>query len=78
VTSIGYCLFEIFNDGCSITLTCLGLTPPTLTPLYVLDSKSRVFDGRPDYEIYVPAEALDSYKSSWSEYASKIKPIPTE
>ena len=71
--------------GCSAlkSLTCLSTTPPTLS---VDDHGRASLFGATDrhsapsgYYIYVPAEALNAYKtaSGWSNYASRIQAIPT-
>ena len=68
VTSIGG---GAFYDCRSITsVTVEALTPPKLG-----DS---VFYNTKDCPIYVPAESVDAYKaaSRWSDYASRIHPIP--
>lgn len=60
-----------FNNCTSLTsVTVNALTPPVLG-IYV-------FGNTNDCPIYVPEESLDAYKaaSEWSDYASRIQPIP--
>ena len=54
----------------ALTLTCLPTTPPSLG--------SNAFSGTTITAIYVPASAVDTYKtdSAWSVYAAKISAIP--
>lgn len=55
-----------------ICVYCLPTTPPEM-------QLTNIFD-RTEVEIYVPAEAVDTYKEneSWSEFADRIFAIPTE
>ena len=61
-------LSQGFSTGYLTKVTMLGTTPPSITSNNF--SNSRYF--------YVPASALDTYKSAsvWSSYASYILPIP--
>ncbi len=67
VTSIGnYC----FNGCTALTnVYCKPTTPPTLGGTYTFGNNAT------DRKIYVPAAAVDAYKSAtnWSEYASAIE-----
>ena len=69
VTSISQYAF----GGCSglISITCLAETPPTL-------GSSALFDTN-NCSIYVPSESVEAYKSAyrWSDFASRIQPLPT-
>ena len=67
VTSIGDRAFDTCNSLTSITVN--ATTPPTL--------EWGVFDGS-TCSIYVPSQSVQAYKSAsgWSEYASRIQPIP--
>ena len=60
-------------DGCSglTSITVESTTPPTLG--------SNAFNNTNDCPIYVPSGSVDAYKaaSGWSNYASRIKAIPT-
>ena len=59
--------------GCSglTSITCLAETPPTLS--------QGVFTYTNNCPIYVLAESVSAYKSAsgWSNYASRIQPIPS-
>lgn len=50
------------------SMTILATTPPILGRC--------VFEYADDCIFYVPAAALNDYRSSWSEYASRIQAIP--
>lgn len=69
VTSIGQSAFY----GCSslTSVTSKGTVPPRLV-------SSAFHNTHANLVIYVPAESVDIYKSSWSSYASKIQAIPSE
>ena len=68
LTSIGnYCFHNMGTSTCNITLR--GLTPPTVT-IWV----NNRFEAA-NTNIYVPAEALETYKSTWTDIASKIQAI---
>ena len=65
----------IFNGCTNITsMTIMATVPPTFLALPVASS---VFSGT--YPIYVPASAVDTYKSAsgWTNYASRIQAIPS-
>lgn len=66
ITEIGSGAFE-YSDNIT-SLTIYATTPPTIT------NYTFTFTG--SYPIYVPN--VDAYKSSskWSEYASRLEPIP--
>jgi len=49
------------------TLIMLGTTPPTIAMMSLGDSTELV--------IYVPDDAVDTYKSNWTDYSSQIKGI---
>ncbi len=67
VTYIGPYLFV----GCTglRSITVLPETPPN-TAAYPL------FDNSSDVPIYVPKESVSLYKEKWSQYSSRIFPIP--
>ena len=69
VTSIGEYAFYYCSSLTSVTVE--ATTPPTLG----FDA----FDGS-TCPIYVPSASVNAYKTAtnWSEYASRIQPIPTE
>ena len=50
------------------SVTVLATTPPTIG--------TSVFNNTNDCPIYVPTDSVSSYKSSWSDYASRIQAIP--
>lgn len=66
ITSIGELAFT--NDVNLTSVTIKALDPPVLG--------SSAFSTLDNYQIYVPASAVDTYKNStstgWSEYASRI------
>ena len=68
VTSIGEVAF--YNCKSLTSVTVNALTPPKLG--------GSVFDNTKGCPIYVPVESVDAYKaaSGWSDYASRIQPIP--
>lgn len=66
VTSIGDSAFEVCSGLTNITVN--ALTPPTLG--------YKSFDKTNNCPIYVPSASVSAYKSSWSDYASRIQPIP--
>ena len=66
VTSIGnFAFYECYS---LTSVYCKATTPPALDGTYIFDSND---SGR---KIYVPAEAVEAYKSAtrWSEYADAI------
>ena len=65
VTSIGRYAFYNCNHLTSVTVN--ATTPPTLG-----DS---VFDSTNNCSIYVPSSSVNSYKSAWSSYSSRIQPL---
>ena len=61
---------EVFAGCYGLTsITILNTTPPTLT------LGGMVFDNMSDCPIYVPSESVNTYKSSWSDYANRIQAI---
>lgn len=65
VTSIGT---GAFNKCSSLnSITCMATVPPTIG--------SYPFAQTNDCPIYVPAASVDTYKSTWSNYASRIQAI---
>ena len=69
VTSIGDYAFEYCSGLTSVTVE--ATTPPRLG--------DNVFDNTNNCPIYVPASALETYKTAstrWSNYAFRIQPIP--
>jgi len=70
LTSIGtYCFHNIGNVNCNFTFR--GLTPPTVN----ISANNKFSNANTN--IYVPAEALETYKNTWSSIASKISAIPS-
>ena len=71
ITGIGEYAFE----GCaSLTrITCLRTTPPTLVNV------NAFLNTNANLKIFVPAQSLNDYKnaSGWSNYASRLYPIPS-
>jgi len=65
MTSIGDQAF--YNCNKLTSITCLATTPPTLG--------SNVFYSTNNCPIYVPSGSVNAYKSSWSDYASRIQSI---
>ena len=66
---IGSCVVSIGNGAFSsctnlTSITVNAVTPPTLG--------SYAFDNTNNCPIYVPCESIDTYKSVWSSYASRI------
>lgn len=61
--------YAIYQMDALRSLTCLATTPPTVSSNNGIPSAC---------QIYVPASAVNSYKSAtwWSNYASRISPIP--
>lgn len=63
-----------FGDCTSLTsITCLRTTPPTLINVNAL------LNTNSNLKIYVPSESVNTYKTAtnWSDYASRIYPIPS-
>lgn len=73
VTSIGNYAFWSCSSLTSITIR--STTPPTLSSSYLYTFP----DPSQNYTIYVPASAVNTYKttSRWSSWASKIQAIPS-
>ena len=61
----------VFNNcGSNLTsVTILATTPPTGISNYTFQNDGNV-------TIYVPSESVNSYKSSWAQYSSRIQAIP--
>ena len=68
VTSIGWQAFGFCNGLTSVTIE--AETPPSLWPQEELDGPNS------NFPIYVPCGTLDTYKTAWSDYASRIKYAP--
>lgn len=70
VTSIGIFVFQSCTSLTSVTVN--ATTPPTL-------DSSVFYNTNKNLVIYVPSESVDAYKaaSGWSDYASRIRAIPT-
>ena len=66
VTSIGDGAFSYCRSLTSVTVE--AETPPTLG--------SYTFDDTRNCPIYVPCDTLDTYKTAWADYASRIKDAP--
>lgn len=66
VTSIEQSAFGHISNLASVTI--YAIVPPTLGAF--------VFSSTNNCPIYVPAESVSAYQSAWSEYASRIQPIP--
>lgn len=65
---------EIYNPGWSgctglESLVFLPTTPPTLLG-------DKIFESTNNCILYVPASSVNSYKSAWPSYASRIQPAP--
>ena len=69
VTNIGDYAFQYCSSLSSVTVK--AATPPTLG--------ASAFNDTNNCPIYVPSESVEAYKSAsgWSNYASRIQPIPT-
>lgn len=68
LTSIDvYCFHNMGYVACNITFR--GLIPPTVN----IGANNRFTAANTN--IYVPAEALETYKAAWSSIADKIHPI---
>ena len=90
VTSIGEGAFETCRSLTSVTIPsgvtsiynrvfyqCVSLTSITVnavTPPSLIGNL--VFESTNNCPIYVPSASVDAYKSAWSQYASRIQPIP--
>jgi len=68
VNIIGYAFYNPNLES----ITCLAVTPPSLSGNDALDNTNNC-------PIYVPSESVDAYKAAygWSNYASRIQAIPT-
>ena len=67
VTSIGWEAFAWCSGLISVTIE--AETPPTLV-------YNNAFTNTNDCPIYVPCSTIDSYKTAWSDYASRIQYVP--
>jgi len=79
ITSIGGNAFQVINSTGAIriaSVTVKATTPPTITS----NTFNVTSSALPRYPIYVPAESVEAYKTAtnWSNYASRIQPIPSE
>lgn len=75
ITSIGDEAFvQDINGGYNTmeSVTIKATTPPTVD----LNEATFPFDAQESYPIYVPAQSVDTYKTAWSRYASRINPTP--
>jgi hypothetical protein len=72
LTSIGtYCFHNMGNVNCNLTFR--SLTPPSIN-----FSANNLFTKYTEsITIYVPAAALDTYKTAWSSLSSNIFAIPS-
>lgn len=68
VTYIGYVAFYGCRSLTSVTIE--AETPP------LLGYPSQLDDPNSNFPIYVPCGTLDTYKTAWSDYASRIKYAP--
>ena len=68
VSELGGSVFKNCKNLTSVTVN--AITPPTLG--------SKAFDYTNNCPIYVPEASVDAYKAArrWSDYASRIQPIP--
>lgn len=67
ITSIGGYAFMGCNNITNMTIR--ATVPPTIA--------QGTFGDETTYPIYVPAESVSAYQSAWSNYASRIRAIPT-
>ena len=71
-SNVSYFGTHSFRSVTDITMTVLRVTPPTASAAGSLPDSVEA--------IYVPAESVTAYKQathwSWSQYVSKIYPIP--
>lgn len=75
ITSIGNHAFAQDVQGGHDTIesaTIKAVTPPTVD----LNEATFPFDAQESYPIYVPAQSVETYKTAWSRYASRINPAP--
>ena len=72
VTDIGNRAFY----GCTglVSITVRATTPPTLE-ISAYDDTVYVFDETNNCPIYVPEASVNTYKSAWSKYSSRIQAI---
>lgn len=72
VTNLGSGMYQNWSDP-QRSLTLLSVTPPTTTSIGPFNCPIN------NLTIYVPAESVDTYKTTgyWATHASKIQPIPT-
>lgn len=66
ITSVGINFLSDCKNMQSITFT--GINPPT--------AKSNLCSNTNNCPIYVPAESVNTYKTKWSNLASRIQAIP--
>jgi len=77
VTEIGYCAFS--GNTAMTNITIHATTPPTLpTSGIYANALDDLYAVNQNFTIYVPADAVNSYKSAsgWSTYSAKIQAIP--
>lgn len=80
VTNLGGFVFE--GNPQLVSFTCRALTPPSIKKGYLDgDEIYTLFDDK-DYgtrTLYVPAEAIDAYKSAlgWAYFTTNIQPLPS-
>lgn len=67
VTSIGDSAFQACTKLTSVTVN--ATTPPTL-------GSDVFFSTHSSLVIYVPSESVNTYKTAWNKYASRIQAIP--
>ena len=73
ISSVTYYTFQ--NCASLESVTFAGTTPPT--GYYATTTSWPTFASCPSLaNIYVPAEAVETYKSTWPDVASKIQAIP--
>lgn len=60
------------------SITVKATTPPSFSFVFTTTDHPNEFYNTNDCPIYVPAEAVEAYKSAkgWSTYADRIQPIP--
>lgn len=70
IVSIGRYAFGSNNlPSSSITITILATLPPAINSAGIIQYPNKI------KEIFVPDAVVEDYKSDWSQYADKIKPL---